>query len=311
MADPPRRTVSVRGPRHTVHKFPECPGLTFGKCLGHGHFSHVYEGTFNTQSVAIKVIERGSERSVAAEIALLSRLRGHPHIIHLHEVIEQDSTFLVFDLCKGISSRRFHSELTVPRFRHVLRCVLEALKTAHNAQIVHRDVKLGNILIGADWQDVKLIDWGCGTVISGEMSCRAGSRTVRSPEMLLGSRRYGTGGDVWAVGVLIYATLCHGDVPWKAGTAWDLIAQLSRFFGKAAIEALAEKHGVEIPGGVQWSMRWHSTKKFGDGFSWFMKGMRDPDLLDLAQKMLMIDADERITIEQALQHPFFTRAEGA
>jgi serine/threonine protein kinase len=54
--------------------------------------------------VAIKVIERGSERLVAAEIAFLQRLRGLPHIIQLLQVITQDHTFLVFELCKGMSA---------------------------------------------------------------------------------------------------------------------------------------------------------------------------------------------------------------
>jgi serine/threonine protein kinase len=85
--------------------------------------------------------------------------------------------------------------------------------------------------------------------------------------------------------------------------------QLSRLFGRDALLRLAEKRGLEIPRAVQRSMRWYRRKKFEDGFSWFTREMRDPDLIDLAKQLLALDMDDRITIEQALAHPFFTRAQ--
>jgi serine/threonine protein kinase len=174
-------------------ELPPVSFLTYGKCLGSGHFSHVYEGTYReTHPAAIKVIERGSERTVEKEIAILTRLRGLPHIIQLYEVINVSCTLLVFELLNGIDPETYYRDITLDRFRHVLRSLLTALKAAHDAGIVHRDVKLGNILISEDWNDVRLIDWGCGCEISDHMSHRAGSRSVRSIEMFLEYDGYGT-----------------------------------------------------------------------------------------------------------------------
>jgi serine/threonine protein kinase len=160
--------------------------LTFGACLGYGHFSHVYEGVYQgTVPAAIKVIERGSERTVDKEIDFLVRLRGKPHIVQLFEVIRVDSTLLVFELLKSISEDDFYAQVTLDRFRHILRCLLYALQSAHQCSIIHRDVKLGNILISADWQEVRLADWGCGCQLSERMEYLAGSRPLRSIEMLL------------------------------------------------------------------------------------------------------------------------------
>jgi casein kinase II subunit alpha len=285
---------------------PEVDSIVFGECLGSGHFSHVYAGTYQSQlPVAVKVIERGSERTVQKEIDLLVRLRGKPHIIQLYEVIRSEQTLLVFELLQSLSADDFYASVTVDRFRHILRCLLLGLYGAHSIGIIHRDVKLGNILISPDWQEVRLADWGCGCEIAERMSYRAGSRPYRSIEMLLHYEGYGTCADMWAVGAFIFTVLCGGDCPWRCPTGWETVVEIASFVGRRAVVGLARKYGTELPEDVFHDIYHVPRRKFRDCFAKSMRGLRNKSLIDLMEKLLAIQMEERLTAEEALAHPFF------
>lgn len=294
------------GERKVLAELPKVDCLTYGECLGFGHFSHVYEGTYKKKyPAAIKVIERGSEKLVEKEVNLLKELKNLPHIIKLYDVINAENTLLVFELLKGISVQEFFDGVTIDRLRFVLQCILEALEGAHSHNIVHRDVKLGNILISPDWNDVKLIDWGCGSVIRDQMSSKAGSRTCRSPEMLLGFEEYGTHGDMWSVGVFIYFVLCGGEIPWKCPTTWETVVQLASFFGRRNIRELARRYNTEIPENVQENICSVKPQRLRKYYDPDMEHLQDPDLLDLMHKLFEINMNDRISASEALNHPFF------
>jgi serine/threonine protein kinase len=154
---------------------------------------------------------------------------------------------------------------------------------------------------------VKLIDWGCGAAISDDLLPNAGSRAIRSIEMLIGYRGYRTAGDLWAVGCLIFGVLCHGEVPWHAATASDALVELARYVGAGIIVELAGKYDKELPTETVKAMRKVRPKRFADDFSFRMRRMRDPELIDLMIKLLAVNIEDRLTVDQALQHPFFAQ----
>jgi serine/threonine protein kinase len=242
---------------------------------------------------------------VEREISLLLRLRGVPHVVQLWEVIRAESTLLIFELVPGISPETFYAEVTIPRLRHVLRCLLEGLRSAHSVGIVHRDVKLGNVLVSADWTTVRLIDWGCACEVSQDMWPRAGSRPVRSIEMLLQDDNYGTAADMWAVGVLTWTTLCGGETPWRADSSWDTLVQIAGFVGRRPTIELARSIGTQIPDNVYEDIYRVQKRKFADCFAPEMRRIADPNLIDLMEKLLVIWKEVRLTAQEALAHPFF------
>ena len=294
------------GERRILEELPKIDCLTFGECLGYGHFSHVYEGMYKGKyPAAIKIIERGSERLVEREIRLLRALKGSPHIVRLYKVLDAGNTLLVFELLKGMSQETFYQEVSLSCFRHVLRCLFEALASAHEKGIVHRDVKLGNILISPDWKTVRLIDWGCGSTVKPRMSPRAGSRPVRSPEMLLGSFEYGTECDMWSMGTFIFTVLCMGELPWRCPSSMDTVVVLASFFGRQNILALAEQYGTDIPPEFRQKIENAPRDHLHSHFDEQMSDMQDKNLIDLMHRLLTLDRKKRYTAKQALEHPFF------
>ena len=294
------------GERRVLEELPKVDSLEFGECLGFGHFSHVYEGMYKGKyPAAIKIIERGSEKLVEKEIFLLNELKGLPHIVQLYEVIHAESQLLVFELLKGMSEDDFYAGVTLDRFRFVLRCLFEALAAAHAHGIVHRDVKFGNILIAADWSDVKLIDWGCGSVISDSLSSKAGSRSVRSIEMLLGCRTYKTKCDMWAMGVFIFTVLCGGVCPWRKSTSWETVIAMAAFLGRRNTLKMAEHYRCEMPADIIESVRTAEPQRFRSCYADEMRPLCDKKLIDLMHRLLVMSPDERLSAEEALAHPFF------
>lgn len=297
------------GERKILEQLPKIDFLEFGECLGFGHFSHVYEGVYKKKyPAAIKIIERGSERLVEKEISLLRTLKGLPHIVTLYEVVNAENTLLVFELLKGLSTEQFFEQVTLDRLRFVLRCILEALAAAHANEIVHRDVKLGNILIAHDWSEVKLIDWGCGCPLRDKMSPKAGSRTCRSLEMLLGYDGYLTHGDLWSVGVFIYFVLCGGEIPWKCQTSWETVVKLASFFGRRNTLELANRYGVTIPEETVREIKEVKPQRLRRYYDETMEHLLDEDLIDLMHQLFNLDMETRISAEEALMHPFFVGA---
>ncbi|OHS98135.1 Casein kinase II subunit alpha' [Tritrichomonas foetus] len=299
------------GERKVLSEFPKVDCLTFGEVLGFGHFSHVYEGVYQGKyPAAIKIIERGSRRLVEKEIDLLTKLRDLPNIIQLYEVIDlEETTLLVFERVKSIKPEEFYATVTLPKFRYVLKCLFTALRAAHEHNIVHRDVKLGNILISPDYKTVKLIDWGCSSMVKSKLSSKAGSRTCRSLEMLLGYDGYETAGDMWAMGSFIYTVLCGGVLPWREPNSWQTIVKLASYFGRRNTLELAANLDCQVPEDVVEAIQNAVPTRLSANYDQEMKDLFDPDLIDLMHHLLTINYEVRYSAEDALCHPFFEEEE--
>ena len=291
--------------RRVLSKLPTIEGLTFGEIVGEGFFSHVYSGKFHGKDVAIKVIERGNDSLMDKEIELLRELNGAPHTIQLLKVFEVETTILVFEFIPSIPSQHFLTHNSQSRMRRVLYYLLQAVAEAHRRNIIHRDIKAANIMIYPHFTDLKLIDWGCGIHISDDLSPKEGSRTCRSPEMLLGSRNYGTGGDRWAIGVLIFYVLTKGAVPWKSTSTKDLLIKMSQYYGLKPFEDLEDKYHLEIPMDARFRMQERPTKTLESAIDPSMRRLVDDRLLSLMNGLMAIDPEKRLTAEQALNHSYF------
>lgn len=298
--------MPLYGERNPVEELPHIEHLSFGSCIGEGHFSRVFEGTYHgTTEVAIKVIERGSEQLIGTEIEILENLRGCSHVVQLMEVVRDKHTLLIFELLNGMQTTEIFDHLTVNRMRFLVKSVLKALSAAHAKGIVHRDVKLGNIIVTPHFRRVKLIDWGCGQYLSDTMSSKAGSRQCRPPEMLMGYHNYGTKGDVWAVGVLILYILAGGIVPWRSRTSEDCLIKMSVYFGGRAFDRLARKLHLQIDREIDEEFPDDPERSLESCFAKDFKDLADPDLVDLMKKLMTVDPAKRPTADEALEHPFF------
>lgn len=141
-----------------------------GGLLGKGGFAHVYRGRKrgSGREVAIKIVSRTHHRVIQNEIALHQQC-SHPNIIQFMESFEDDAyTYIILECCKMnlfkyLKVTHILSELTSG---YIIKQILTALEYLHSINILHRDIKLSNILISAIHSreycniDVKLSDFG-------------------------------------------------------------------------------------------------------------------------------------------------------
>jgi serine/threonine protein kinase len=160
--------------------------------------------------------ETNRRSRVSREIAVMEALKFSPKIVSLVEAFEDDTDFyIVQEWCRGGSVSQYvqnHPNYGENTVASILRGALRGLVHMHDNNILHRDIKASNIILGDTSEDanVKLGDMGtaifmpCGeeTIIVDEL---VGTLWFMAPENL--SHIYHKGSDVWSVGVLAYQLL--------------------------------------------------------------------------------------------------------
>ncbi|XP_020864267.1 phosphorylase b kinase gamma catalytic chain, liver/testis isoform isoform X3 [Phascolarctos cinereus] len=173
--------------------------------------------------------------------------------------------------------------LTEKEARSIMRSLLEAVSFLHANNIVHRDLKPENILLDDSLQ-IRLSDFGfsCHLEPGEKLRELCGTPGYLAPEILKCSMDethsgYGKEVDLWACGVILF-TLLAGSPP---------------FWHRRQILMLR----IIMEGRYQFrSPEWDD---------------RSATVKDLISRLLQVDPEERLTAEQALQHPFFQRCEGS
>ncbi|XP_044762944.1 serine/threonine-protein kinase 33-like isoform X2 [Coccinella septempunctata] len=172
------------------------------------------------------------------EIQIL-KMVNHPHIVYLDRVYESTKKiYLIMELCNGelwllFKERKPFSESISKRITTDL---VSAVAYLHKNDIVHRDIKLENILLAKNPNDpsdeyyIKLSDFGLsviktGTGIESMLHDCCGTALYMAPEMLSGS--YSHQCDVWAIGVIIYL-LIYGVYPFFSSNEKELARKIMK-----------------------------------------------------------------------------------
>jgi len=206
--------------------------------LGQGEFGVVKLGkSKNTNDeVAIKVINKNQIQDAPIlqnEIDILRKCQ-HPHIVELKAVFETaDMLYICMELIKGgelydeIIRRNTFTERDAS---HIMKQIVSALDYLHDNGIIHRDLKLENLLLvdkNASGKDliVKLADFGLSRIYRGQVVRTAcGTPFYVAPEVLLGTG-YGTEVDMWSAGIMLYILL-SGRLPFHASEDHQLFNKI-------------------------------------------------------------------------------------
>ncbi|MEU6816520.1 protein kinase [Streptomyces sp. NPDC046860] len=154
------------------------------------------------------------------EARAVAQLR-HPHIIVVHDVVEQDERpYLVMELIDGGSlAERVTADgpVDAAEAARIGADLLSALATAHAAGVLHRDIKPANVLLESGTDRVVLTDFGIARVAGAstltETGSFVGSPEYTAPERMSGLRG-GPASDLWSLGALLCAAL-SGESPFR------------------------------------------------------------------------------------------------
>ncbi|MFI9813791.1 serine/threonine-protein kinase [Saccharothrix variisporea] len=162
----------------------------------------------STPAMAAQLRER-----VLRESRALARLQ-HPNVVSIYQIIDSPEfpyPWIVMELVRGTSldARLREGPLSVPEAARVGRDVLAALRSAHSAGVMHRDVKPGNVLLRTDGSAV-LTDFGIAA-LQGSTQLTATGDVIGSPEYIAPERLRGdetqTASDFWSLAMLLYVAV--------------------------------------------------------------------------------------------------------
>lgn len=198
---------------------------TCGRCLGEGGFARCMEVSDGTKSFALKAVSRASLQKpknlekLHTEIAIHRRMK-HKHIVNFYESFkDKNFVYMLLEKCdcgtvKDLIKAR---PLTVDEAQYVMLQCLSATQYMHKNNVIHRDLKPGNIMLDSSL-NVKIGDFGLATEMQfdGERKRTiCGTPNYMAPEII---ERSGDGHsfevDTWSLGVILY-TMLVGDPPFQ------------------------------------------------------------------------------------------------
>jgi len=208
-----------------------------GKILGKGAFGKVNLGLhrLTRKLVAIKssdkdqIKEESTKRKMMQEIDILKSIKHTSHIKLLETFQTPKHYLIVMELCPGgdlLNYVRKRRKLTEKNAKYLFKQIMQGIEYMHSIGIVHRDIKLDNILLDGKG-NVKIGDFGVSRRVDQDelLFEQCGTPAYIAPEIVQEIGYKGFPVDLWSAGVCLYAIL-YGNVPFKANQIGDLTNEL-------------------------------------------------------------------------------------
>ncbi|MCJ1403285.1 serine/threonine-protein kinase KIN2 [Xylographa trunciseda] len=265
---------------------------SLGKTIGAGSMGKVKlaKNLETGEQVAIKIVPRQStdehhsvrdreradhskEIRTAREAAIVTLL-NHPYICGMRDVVRTNyHWYMLFEYVNGGQMLDYiisHGRLKEKQARKFGRQIASALDYCHRNSIVHRDLKIENILISKTG-DIKIIDFGLSNLFSprNHLKTFCGSLYFAAPELLQARQYTGPEVDIWSFGIVLYVLVC-GKVPFDDQSMPQLHAKI-------------KKGIVDYPA-------WLSA-----------------ECKNLISRMLVTDPKQRATLSEIMNHPWITK----
>ncbi|XP_076728364.1 LOW QUALITY PROTEIN: sperm motility kinase Z-like [Callospermophilus lateralis] len=247
------------------------------KTIGHGGFGQVKlaRHLLTGAEVAVKILPKeGQVFPVLSEPDIMMTL-SHPHVIQLFQVIETgQNAYLVMEYASGgqLSHHIQAGGMQEEEARRLFRQIARAVDYCHKKGVVHRDLKVENIMLDARG-NIKLIDFGLNArfIVGLKLNRFWGTLAYLAPEIALRQEYEGPPVDIWSLGVILYFMLT-GKCPFMGNHHKHLLKLIVR--GR-----------YQIP---------HHVPTYAQ---------------NLICKLLTVNPKQRPTVQQILQHPWLRQSE--
>mmetsp|Transcript_21413 Transcript_21413/g.46684 ORF Transcript_21413/g.46684 Transcript_21413/m.46684 type:complete len:377 (+) Transcript_21413:208-1338(+) len=283
------------------------------KPIGHGAYGVVVSALDHKtkEKVAIKKVPRAFDdlidaKRILREIKLLRHF-NHENVISMKDILKPPSlddfedVYIISDLMETDLHRIIYSKqkLSDDHVQYFVYQMLRSLKYMHSAGVLHRDLKPSNLLLNSNC-DLKVCDFGLARGVNDDkldLTEYVVTRWYRAPEIMLSCKEYTYAIDVWSVGCILGELL--GRKPMFPGE--DYIHQLTLISTHLGTPTEADLAFVTS----EKAKRFMRGQKFTARVPFASIYPRaNPQAVDLLEKMLVFDPAKRITVTDALAHPY-------
>ncbi|XP_060044853.1 mitogen-activated protein kinase 11 isoform X2 [Erinaceus europaeus] len=263
------------------------------------------------QKVAVKKLSRPFQSLIHArrtyrELRLLKHLK-HENVIGLLDVftpatsIENFSEVYLVTTLMGADLNNIVKcqVLSDEHVQFLVYQLLRGLKYIHSAGIIHRDLKPSNVAVNEDCE-LRILDFGLARQADEEMTGYVATRWYRAPEIMLNWMHYNQTVDIWSVGCIM-AELLQGKALFPGNDYIDQLKRIMEVVGTPSPEVLAKISSEHARTYIQ-SLPPMPQKDLRTIFH-----RANPLAVDLLERMLVLDSDQRVSAAEALAHAYFSQ----
>eukprot|EP00736_Rhodelphis_marinus_P000166 Rmarinus@m.20708 len=284
--------------------------------LGKGAYGVVWKAVDRktNEVIALKKIFGAFQNSTDAqrtyrEIEYLKLMAGHENIIRLYQVYRAANNrdlYLIFEYMETDLNAVVRANILEEIHKqYIIWQLLKSLKFMHSSEILHRDMKPSNLLLNSECQ-VKVADFGLARSLkslnkpdgsSAALTDYVATRWYRAPELLIGSRHYTKGVDMWSIGCIL-GELILGKPVFPGQSTMEQLERVVQVTGmpmKDDLDSLRSNYAYKMFANLPKVEKVPLEKMFPNATK---------DARDLLSRLLVFNPDKRLTAVQALEHPY-------
>lgn len=273
--------------------------LRFQNLIGSGRYSEVFRVILPSGApAAAKKLKPIDEKRLKREVYCLQLVNQSKNIIKFEGVYGDSLTpILVTEFVKQDPPHI----TTYGELKWLMFSLLEALNHSHSLRIMHRDVKLQNLVFSYIEKKFALIDWGLAEIFdpSYSYSINVGTKSYKAPELLFLHQMYTPSIDAWAAGCVMANLLFGTPAFFGAHDNEGVKNKQIRFFGSNRMKHIAKAYGYTK------TLPFYQSQDFLEYALPHTRHLFTNCSLNLLTDLLNPNNTQRITPEKALESCFF------